>query len=700
MVQENTGYDVAQNPSLSQKIKHPFFSAQKEEDAYEVTVSLTDELTYEFVQFNIHYNTAETKTIYKGTELRPHTYHFRLPLEDLFNENADVVAKETFSIYFTLRVKENDDWIEQDYPLSLALFDQFDAFGLSQTIYQKQIVIPYFTEKEEIFSLALNVPVPNSQYFSEHTLNVFKLSNSEFSLKGKLSLKAFTLNQIGITLVANRSGKEYFFSTNHTLNEQETETHLNHYDYNFTLDVQRFARNMLIDNIADEDYDVYFELYLNGLYNPISVPVTTNGLSLPRNCFKDVVLSYGKSSFVLGLNLKGSQQAISFAFTKYQKEIYAYYKEAAPLSILRSPLNQRKNIWVIGENPMEANNNGWAFFCYLREQHPEQLVYYVLDTHSPDYAKAYAYDSEHLLEFKSKRYIDTLLAAKVLFFTETPYELYPSRSPMQIDLIRAKKIFLQNNVLGLENVSDTLGYTAKNFQTDLVLASSKTEERYLQQTLGYPEKMIRLTGLPRFDELLKEPDSLEVASNLVIYPHDSSNSLYYQKDAVHELAEAFLSLVKQPEFTALVTEHYLTTIVALPRSMQDYAEKFEELGCTVVAQKQIDPLPLLRTCKMFITDHNPLAFDASFLQVPVLFYQPDLRFQRNSTAVSLRNTYLNELPGEIATSQNSLLYLMHQVAAQQFKQSRKNRQKADALMHYPDTKSCDRVFKAVTEYLQ
>src|SRR5699024_7813438 len=139
-------------------------------------------------------------------------------------------------------------------------------------------------------------------------------------------------------------------------------------------------------------------------------------------------------------------------------------------------------------------------------------------------AKAYAYDSEHLLEFKSKRYIDTLLAAKVLFFTETPYELYPSRTPMQINLIRAKKIFLQNNVLGLENVSDTLGYTAKNFQTDLVLASSKTEERYLQQTLGYPEKMIRLTGLPRFDELLKEPDSLEVASNLVIYPHDSSNS--------------------------------------------------------------------------------------------------------------------------------------------------------------------------------
>lgn len=700
MVQDNTEYAVLQNSSLSQKIKHPFFSAQKGKNAYEVTVSFTDELTYEFVQFSISYNTAEKKTVYKGTELKPHTYHFRLPLEDLFNKNTDYTAKETFSFYFTLRIKENDEWIEKEYPLSLSLFDQFDAFGLSQTIYQKQIFIPYFTEKEEIFSLALNVPVPNSQYFSDHTLNVFKLSNTEFSLTGKLSLKAFTLNQIGITLVANRSGKEYFFSTNHTLNFQENESHLNHYDYTFTLDIQRFARNMLIENIADEDYDVYFELYLNGLYNPISIPVTVNGLSLPRNSFKDIVLSYGKSSFILGLKLRGVQQAISFAFTKYQKDIYAYYKEAAPLSVLRSPLNQRKNIWVIGENPMEASNNGWAFFRYLREQHPEQLVYYVLDTNSPDYAKAYAYDPEHLLKFKSKQYIDTLLAAKVLFFTETPYELYPSRSPLQIDFIRAKKIFLQNNVLGLENVSDTLGYKTKIFQTDLVLASSKTEERYLQQTLGYPEKMIRLTGLPRFDELLKEPESLEVASNLVIYPYDTSKGWYYQKDAVHELAEAFLSLVKQPEFTAVVTEHYLTTIVALPRSMQDYAEKFEELGCTVVAQKQIDPLPLLRTCKVFITDHNPLAFDASFLQVPVLFYQPDLRFQRNTASVSLRNTYLNELPGEIATSQNSLLYLMQQIADQQFNQSRKNRQKADALMHYPDTKSCERVFEAVSEFLQ
>lgn len=689
----------SKNLPIFQKIKHPSFSVRKEEEAYEVTVSLSNKLDYTFEYFTAHYNSSDETVVYDAFETQQNTYRLLFPLSELLAPVTESTAKETISFYFTLSWEINEEKFEQAFPLALSLFDQFDAFGLSQTIYQKQVFIPYFTETEEIFSISLNVPVPSSQYFTDHRLDAIKLAKNEFAVTGNLALKAFTLNQVGVVLVGRRSRKEYLFSTNHTLEDQEKSTHLNHYQYTFSLNTQHFVREMLVEKFDDEDFDLYLELYLNGLYSPVSIPLTTQGIALPKNIYKDVAISYGKSTFVLGLKLQGSKDAMSFAFTKYKKDIYSYYQEMAPLSLVKSPINQKKNIWVIGENPMEARNNGWEFFCYLREHHPEQVVYYVLDIHSPDYEKAYAYDAEHLLEFKSKGYINILLAAHVLLFTDSPYDLYPSRSPLQVDFIRAKKILLQKNVLGLEDVSETLGYNTKNFRTDLVLASSKTEERYLQQTLGYPESTIRLTGLARFDSLLSESSSLEIASNLVIYPQEYAHGKHGQKELVDETASALLSLIQNPEFTDFVDKHYLTTLVALPNAMKDYMGKFQQLNCEVVLQSQIDTLDLLKSSRIFITDQNPLAFDASFIGVPVLFYQPEVHFKKNRDSTSLRQTYLNELPGEIATSRNSLLYLMQQLGNQDFKQSRKNRQKADALLFYPDTQSSERIFKAVTSLL-
>lgn len=702
MSQDNLQHEAieAENSTIFQNTKHPSFSVRKEEEAYEMTVSLSNELTYTFKGVSAHYNSSDATVVYEATETKPKTYQLLFPLADLSAPITDSAANETISFYFTLNWEVDGEKFEQTFPLALTHFEQFDAFGLSQTIYKKQVFIPYFTESDEIFSLALNIPVPSSQYFAHHKLDALKVAKTEFAIAGKLALKAFTLNQVGVVLVGRRTGKEYLFSTNHTLEIQEKSTHLNHYSYAFTLNMQNFVRNLLVEKFRDEDFDLYLELYLNGLYSPVSIPLTAEELPLPKNIYKDIAISYGKTTFVWGLNLQGAQNALSFAFTKYQKDTYTYYKETAPMTLVKLTINQKKNIWVIGENPMEARNNGWDFFCYLRENHPEQVVYYVLDIHSPDYEKAYAYDAEHLLEFKSKAYIDTLLAAQLLLFTESPYDLYPTRTPLQLDFIRAKKVLLQKNVLGLEDVSDTLGYNTKNFRTDLVLASSKTEERYLQQTLGYPENVVRLTGLARFDSLLSKSDALEIASNLVIYPQEYTVGRYGQKELISETVAALLSFVQHPDFIDFIDQHYLTPVIALPNAMKEFMSKFQQLDYETVLQNQLDAPELLKTSKIFITDHHPLSFDASFIGVPVLFYQPELHFKKNTASTSLRQTYLNELPGEIATSQNSLLYLLQQLADQNFNQSRKNRQKADALLYYPDTKSSERIYEAIVNLLR
>ena len=37
------------------------------------------------------------------------------------------------------------------------------------------------------------------------------------------------------------------------------------------------------------------------------------------------------------------------------------------------------NFWLVGEDKHEARDNGYWFFKYVRENHPEQKIAYVID---------------------------------------------------------------------------------------------------------------------------------------------------------------------------------------------------------------------------------------------------------------------------------------------------------------------------------
>ena len=48
---------------------------------------------------------------------------------------------------------------------------------------------------------------------------------------------------------------------------------------------------------------------------------------------------------------------------------------------------KRKNLWLICENQYEARDNGYWFFKYMVEHHPEQDVVYCIDPSSVDATK-------------------------------------------------------------------------------------------------------------------------------------------------------------------------------------------------------------------------------------------------------------------------------------------------------------------------
>ena len=58
-------------------------------------------------------------------------------------------------------------------------------------------------------------------------------------------------------------------------------------------------------------------------------------------------------------------------------------------------------VWIITERPDQARDNGYCFFKYLKEYHPEQPTYYIIDRKSKDYRKVAPFGS--IIQFDSSR---------------------------------------------------------------------------------------------------------------------------------------------------------------------------------------------------------------------------------------------------------------------------------------------------------
>ena len=52
-----------------------------------------------------------------------------------------------------------------------------------------------------------------------------------------------------------------------------------------------------------------------------------------------------------------------------------------------SMIPYNKKYWIICERGYDARDNGYHFYKYMKENHPEQKVYYIIDKNSADYRK-------------------------------------------------------------------------------------------------------------------------------------------------------------------------------------------------------------------------------------------------------------------------------------------------------------------------
>ncbi|RIO55694.1 CDP-glycerol glycerophosphotransferase family protein, partial [Staphylococcus hominis] len=234
--------------------------------------------------------------------------------------------------------------------------------------------------------------------------------------------------------------------------------------------------------------------------------------------------------------------------------------------------------------------------------------------------------------------------------THHPELIYPTNSQLYIRKIKATKVFLQHGVLGTKNLSNINGNQLKDFNIDLFITSSEREKEIVVRDLKFNKNQVVVTGLARFDELFDE--NIAIKDQILIIPTWRDWLTNIEQLKTSEYLKRITDLLYSDKLKEIVDKG-TQVVFCLHPNMQPFFDYFKVPSYVKsIKQGEVNVQKLIKESKLMITDYSSVAFDFSFLNKPVIYYQFDKsRFLgKESSHIDIEK----ELPGVIVNSQNSL----------------------------------------------
>ena len=367
---------------------------------------------------------------------------------------------------------------------------------------------------------------------------------------------------------------------------------------------------------------------------------------------------------------------------------------------------KRKKIMLISDRINKADDNGEHFFKFMCKNHPEYKVYFVLSKKSVDYPRLSKIGK--VLDNNSKKY-------KILFqisdyIVSSQAEEYITKvlgannSYVQ-DKYAFKFVFLQHGIIK-DDLSPWLNINTKRI--DMFVTSSVQEyQSLLAYKYYYGENIVKLTGLPRYDSLIKKSKIIKPQKQIMIsftwrntlasdidkatgkraYNADFKNSEYYKNINTLLNDEKILSALENYGYKIRFCPHPNV----LPQ-LKDFKEnKFVE-----IERKDINYQKEFCENSLMITDYSSVFFDFGYLRKPVIYFQYD---KEEFFSGQLYNEgyfdYENMGFGPVCYNLNDLIENIINVIEKDCKNDDKYLNRIDNFFKFHDDKNCERVLNEI-----
>ena len=365
-----------------------------------------------------------------------------------------------------------------------------------------------------------------------------------------------------------------------------------------------------------------------------------------------------------------------------------------------SKSNPFRNCWLLMDRNTLADDNAEHFYRYLKREHPQEDIYFILEMSSPAWSRLQE-EGFRLIAFGSPTFENALRGCSKIIsshFSRYFFDYFKDGS-----LLRKQHIFLQHGV-----IKDDLSHTFRGITPNLVITTTKREyESIISNDSNYKlcEKEVAMTGLARHDALFD--NAIAIEKNVLIFPtwrntvtgkvHRGNHREYNQEFVNSEYATNWMCLLKSDMLKRL-GEAYDYSFSFFPHANIDmYVDDLDlPSHIAVYRNNEVSIQSLFRRASILITDYSSVAMDFALLKKPLLYYQ----FDRDSIyQVHLYRKgyfdYASDGFGPVVTNVDGAMTELELLFKRSGKIDEIYESRIEKFFTFFDQKNCERIYRAV-----
>ncbi len=286
---------------------------------------------------------------------------------------------------------------------------------------------------------------------------------------------------------------------------------------------------------------------------------------------------------------------------------------------------KKKPLWLICEDGNTARDNGYYFYKYMVEKHPEVNCRYVIRKQSDAYKRIIELGKKPIQSFSFRHYIYYLAAKWNISNHKNGNPNQPLFYIVHVSLGLIKnRVFLQHGIT--KDDSSWLYY--KNTKFKYFICGAKKEYEYIRSQFGYPKGSVVFTGFPRFDTLI---DNSKDKKQLLIMPTwrnwlGRETNLLHRTESFTETNyyKSWNGLLTDKRFINYVEKNNIHVVFYPHQHIQKYLNDFIIKSKNIeIADMSLDIQKVLRESFLMITDYSSVFMDFAYMRKPVIYYHFD-----------------------------------------------------------------------------
>ncbi|MEP8838736.1 CDP-glycerol glycerophosphotransferase family protein (plasmid) [Enterobacter roggenkampii] len=409
---------------------------------------------------------------------------------------------------------------------------------------------------------------------------------------------------------------------------------------------------------------------------------------------KEVRVDIGSVPTKLSLGGRQSAKGISV------KDLKGYFKTSIPKFEVDT---QFSGAWIFMDRDVQADDNAEHLYRYVKNQYPDQNIFFVLREDSHDWERLEA-ENFNLINFGSDDHKKALQScAKVISSHADHYVT----NYLGKNMLKGRHfIFLQHGV----TKDDLSAWLNSKEQIDCIITTSNPERNSLCANgtrYKFTEKEVALTGFPRHDLLL---NNKEKKSNTILFmPTWRKNIIgnrisggsefeYNDEFVLSEFFKHWQSVLTSPYLKEIAEKHN-ASIVFFPHAyIQPYIELFTLPEHIKVMNHVNESMQKLFTdASILVTDYSSVAFEMAVQKKPVIYYQFDEEtfFSGTHNYVKGYYDYREHGFGPVVMQESELFDALKTQLEHYCLPDDNMLARMDLAFPYQDGKNCERTYEAI-----